>query len=530
MKYIPKIKSGQSLTDYADQLAGQFLDNSDPKKRKEEGQYFTPPELGLFMVRELFDGNSKSIIRILDPAAGIGIFLCSVCEIIRVNAIIKEIYFDLYEKDYELLPYLRKIASSCKETLKKLGITIKYKIFHKDFIQDFIAKSNLKSSLKFYDFVIANPPYYKLKKDSFSTTNKLISFTGTPNIYVLFMAIAAYLLEHGGRFVFLTPRSYCSGFHFKKFRNWFFNSISLEMIHSFISREEIFKREGVLQELLITIGSRSAAKEQYVKISTSFGLPDIAVIPRKVEINKVIINHNNDYIINVPESKNDEEILSIFQSFNNRFYSNGYLISTGPVVPFRTNDLSYKINESNLSFPLLWMENLKNGRILWPLNNNKKPDAILYTQNSKKILIENSNYVFIKRFSSKEEKRRIIASLHIKEDLPYKYLGIENHVNFIYMKGRPLAVNEARGITYFLNSMLYNRYFHLSNGNTQINASEIHNSLFPINKKIQLIGQEVSDQLSDYEKEVKILAILGLQSHIIEQYFFDSGNQNEEVG
>ena len=59
---------------------------------------------------------------------------------------------------------------------------------------------------------------------------------GQPNIYALFMAIAAHLLAKNGELIFITPRSYTAGPYFRLFREHFFSYV--EPILSIYSVQE----------------------------------------------------------------------------------------------------------------------------------------------------------------------------------------------------------------------------------------------------------------------------------------------------
>ena len=87
------------------------------------------------------------------------------------------------------------------------------------------------------------------------------------------------------------------------------------------------------------------------------------------------------------------------------------------------------------------------------------------------------------------------------------YIGIENHVNYIYKIDGKLTEDESYGIISLLNSRLYNRYLHVINGSTQVNASEISEIPLPSLKKIRLIGSLVRKAKENDEiRNEKIIA------------------------
>jgi hypothetical protein len=66
--------------------------------------------------------------------------------------------------------------------------------------------------------------------------------------------------------------------------------------------------------------------------------------------------------------------------------------------------------------PLLYALHFKQGKSIWPIES-KKPNAIWLSKIEKeKYVFKPGYYVIVKRFSSKEEKRRIWASLISEND------------------------------------------------------------------------------------------------------------------
>ncbi len=82
-----------------------------------------------------------------------------------------------------------------------------------------------------FNLTILNPPYFKLRKESPQAQKMEHVVHGQPNIYALFMAVAADLLLPGGEMVAITPRSYFNGPYFKRFRKWFFDRMVTRQIH-----------------------------------------------------------------------------------------------------------------------------------------------------------------------------------------------------------------------------------------------------------------------------------------------------------
>jgi adenine-specific DNA-methyltransferase len=519
---MSQIKSNQSLIDFTEDLTDKYIEKTSSQYRKKKGQYFTPKTISEFMIKQFNGINKKGEIRILDPGAGIGVFESAFCEYMKSQEKNIRAFFDLYENDDLLIPFLNLNMKLCQENMAENGFEISYKIFDEDFVlsnspifNDKLDEFNLRKDG--YDFVIANPPYYKLRKESPHAVVMKSIIRGQINIYALFIALSGKLLKYGGQITVLTPRSYFSGLYFEKFRKWFFKRLKPTRIHIFESRK-VFKKYNVRQEMVILTAINSSKNPKNVIISTSSNEPDLkgSLKVRKTSYEKIAIENNGKIFIRVPKSKLDEQIAEYLDKLGFKLDTLGLKASTGPVVPFRVkNYLLSEINNPDNSFPLVWMQNLREGKVKWPIQLSKKPIAIENKDGSNKLLVSSGNYVLIKRFSTKEGKRRINAYVVLDKFLNSDYIGIENHVNYIYRIKGKLTENEAYGIAALLNSTLYNRYFQITNGSTQVNASEINNIPLPSLEKIRLIGNLIKEKNENDEIEKIILGELNIDDNAL---------------
>ena len=494
---LPRRRGNETLIDFAEKLSDWYLQRQARVYRKERGQYFTPNRIGEFMVG-LFDGfGNNNHLRILDPGAGIGIFESALCERVRLCNSKISMFFDLYENSEEVLPLLELNMKVCEENMAQDGLNISYRIMRENFIlthtKDSVAEADgwgQHYSYQ-YDLVICNPPYYKLKKGSAECVAMRKIFKGHSNMYVLFMAMATNLLREGGQLVFLTPRSYCSGVYFKEFRKWFFHQITPITLHVFESRR-VLEKDSVLQEMMILKGIKGRGQTPTVEISTSIGEPDLGkeLVQRRVPIEKVVVQTGDDIILRIPISDTDEMIGEEVDRLPFTLASLGLRTSTGPVVPFRAKEHLFNSGDTEVEFaPLIWMENIKDGKVVWPLANSRKAKAVRIAESTERLRIPNGNYVMVKRFSTKEGKRRINAGVFLEHWLKMQSISIENHVNYVYKVGGKMTEDEAYGLTEILNSRLYNRYFQVSNGSTQVDASAINSIPLPSLDVIATIGR-----------------------------------------
>lgn len=461
---------------------------------KEKGQVFTPVLIAKFMANQ-FD-LSYSQYNILDPGAGTGILTAAIC-----NRIAKEfnekkiINITAYEDDNSVLPYLNQNLQEIKEQIEEIGHKLNFEIINENFIYDnylMLDSTDLfNSTSKQFNIIISNPPYYKVNKSD--RLSQLMSeiVHGQPNIYMFFLALSSKLLSDYGQMVFITPRSFCSGLYFKRFRKWLLETVNLTSIHIFKSRNETFSNK-VLQETIITKFVKKFDQDT-ISISKSNKSDIMSSISFKAKADIVINPNDRDKIICIPTNIEDMEIIKIMRGMKKTVKDLGYKISTGPVVSFRNREilLYSKGQEQDRVIPLIWMNNLKDYSVVFPLKDFKKPQYMKLCRTTGKLVLPNNNYVLIKRFSSKEQEKRIYASSFFSNDNEYSYITFENHLNYLRSSKDNLTKREVLGIMAYLNSKFVDKYFRTINGNTQVNAKEIENLPFPEIDKIEKIGEHL---------------------------------------
>jgi adenine-specific DNA-methyltransferase len=208
-------------------------------------------------------------------------------------------------------------------------------------------------------------------------------------------------------------------------------------------------------------------------------------------------------------SELDELILQIVDGWQGLLGDYDIAISTGRVVPFRAQQYLLQSPDGSPHVPLLWMHHVKPQKITWPLEENfTKPQYIERTQATLGLLVKNTNCVLLRRFSAKEETRRLVAAPFLANACSYDMIGVENHLNYLYGQHHPLSKAEAVGLSTLLNSGLIDRYFRISNGNTQVNASELRALPLPPLSVIQTIGQGWIEENETLDLDTMVLEIL----------------------
>lgn len=459
-----------------------YINTKTKTDRKKIGQFFTSKETAIFMAKLSKLENKK--IKILDPGAGSGILALALLEYIEINNNIEEIEIDLYENDNEILRLLKANMKKAKENFKKLK---KYNILEENFIT---YNENTESNI--YDIIISNPPYKKISKNDIESKIMSEVIYGQPNIYFLFMAMSMKLLKENGEMIFIVPRSWTSGAYFKKFRERFLDTMKLTNIHLFVSRDKVFDREKVLQETMILRAEKINSEIEKIEISQSYSNNDFAKITRfNIDYN-VCVEKDNERYVYLPVNNEDIEVIKFVNKFKCTLTDIGLKLKTGLTVDFRNKEYLEKIpNDKNV--PLFSSIHFKNGIIDFPCNN----DNLQYiNKNNTSLLQKNTNYLFIKRFTSKEEKRRIQPAIFFKDDYKnYDYISTENHINFIdKIDDGEIENNLIYGLYGLYNSTIYDKYYRILNGSTQVNATEINNIPIPNEKILIKIGKKLANE------------------------------------
>ena len=147
----------------------------------------------------------------------------------------------------------------------------------------------------------------------------------------------------------------------------------------------------------------------------------------------------------------DDRVLALVDSWPATLHGLGLNISTGPVVPFRATGLVAGKGRVPASHaPLLWMNHVRAMQVTWPLGRHK-PEYIRRA-GAAALLVPNRNYVLLRRFSAKEEARRLTAAPWIAAGSAVPDLGLENHLNYVHRPGGTLSEDEAWGLAALYNS------------------------------------------------------------------------------
>ena len=539
---MPLPIEGATPLEYAEVLGQTYLALVNSEDRKNVGHYQTPAPVAKFMAEcSLY---LETNMRVLDPGSGTGILSAAVCEAAHSAKAVKTLHVDAYETNLLLARLTGMALEFSKDWLGRRGVTLTFDVINDDFVLGHTP--TLEGTLRSvwqregpdaphpeYDLIISNPPYFKIGKDDPRAVAWPSVVHGQPNIYALFMAISAKLLSESGMLAYIVPRSFASGPYFRRFRETFFRRVVPTAIHLFASRRDVFQNQTVLQESLIIAARRRAKDESpgvsQVLVSHSKAAHDLANRQRlMVGIDAILDPGSKNRVLSIPACQRDLELLRVVRTWPNTLRSLGLEISTGPVVPFRATRFLLADAGNRRCAPLLWMHHVKPMRTEWPAAGTGKPQWIEVAPRSMKLLVKDSTYVLLRRFSAKEEKRRLVAAPLFRGSLNTDFVGLENHLNYIRGVSEELDEDMAHGVSALLNSIFLDRYFRISNGNTQVSATELRAMPLPAEQDIRSIGQDVQARFGLGADQTRIDVVVAKTLNMCPEYTKGLNSQRDE--
>ncbi len=484
--------------------AGRCLDSS---HRSAMGQFLTPSTVGAFMAA-MFEPQSGTV-RLLDAGAGVGslsaAFVAEMCsreqrpEKMRITA---------YEVDNGLIPSLTETLTRCETECRSHGIGLTWRVLDEDFIESGAAMlgGRLFDRQKCFEFdcAILNPPYRKIHSGSRERHSLRSVGIETSNLYTGFLAIACRLLRSGGELVAITPRSFCNGPYFKPFRREFLDSMSLDRLHVYESRSRAFRGDSVLQENIVFHASKRKRGRSKVVISSNQGPDDRALTWLELERDDLVEPADPNFFIRVVTTELERRIARRMHRLTHTLEDLGISVSTGRVVEFRARSFLRQDSEPG-TVPLIYPSHFDAGFVSWPNHGSRKPNALVRCPETDDLLVDSDAYVLAKRFSTKDERRRLVAAVFDPERLHGDHgrnrrIGFENHLNYYHRNGTGLPPDLARGLAAYLNSTLVDAYFRQFNGHTQVNATDLRSLGYPSQRRLEALGKRIGAEFPRQEQ------------------------------
>lgn len=474
------------LLDYAITSTNEYMENMPKSQRKKYGQFFTSKETAMFMAG-LFDiPANKDELHILDAGAGSGTLTLALVDRLQSEFGIKHVSLTCYETDSNIIGVLRNnIEYACKNS--KIGID--YEVRTDNYILSQMLEYNemlgADPNPQKYDLIIGNPPYKKIARDALEAQAMPDICYGAPNLYFLFASMGMFNLTSDGEMVYIIPRSWTSGAYFKSFRQKLLNEGVLEHIHLFGSRDKVFDQESVLQETMIIKIRKTQNRPETVTITTTQSNSDFSDITTFEAPYDVVVSGDDSYVFLVTNEQ-EVETLTQLNSWQDTLPSIGLKMKTGLTVDFRNRD-ALRDEKEEQAVPLFYSQHIQDGKVLFPIG--KEHEYIVTEQTG--LLQENVNYLFVKRFTAKEEHRRLQCGVYLASKHPeYSQISTQNKINFIGGL-RELSECIVYGLYVLFNSTLYDCYYRILNGSTQVNSTEVNAMPVPPLATIEAMGKEL---------------------------------------
>lgn len=439
------------------------------------GQFMTPASVARFMAG-LFQPRDGEF-RLLDAGAGLGALTCATLDRWVAGELGQgSMSVEAHELDGRLREHLQ-------ETLNRYvhqGASIR--VCGDDYLAH--AADEIERRGAVFTHAILNPPYKKINTDSDARFHSRRAGLETVNLYSAFVGLALAQLGQGGQLVAIIPRSFCNGPYYKPFRRFLLDRAALCRIHLFDSRTQAFKDDEVLQENVIVFLVKGA-EQGSVEVSHSTDARFFDTRQQSFPFAAIVKPDDPECFIHVPDGSPD--LLDASSNVCSSLKDLGLDVSTGPVVDFRAVEHLCKEPQKG-AVPLLYPQHFDHRRTLWPLEG-KKPNAIVRNAETEKSLWPCGTYVVVRRFSSKEERRRVVASVVSPDALgnPDR-IGFENHLNVYHDKKHGLSEDLAWGLFVFLNSTVLDDHLRRFSGHTQVNAGDLKNIRYPTREMLESLG------------------------------------------
>jgi len=479
------VEAAAALTARAEARRVSALQTVSVGQQASLGQFFTP-ERAAALIADLPRLPETGRFHVLDPGAGSGSLAAALAARVLRERPALELEIVAVEIDPEVGRYLQATLTDLAETARVVGVRVATEIVLGDYVELSTSLMTTPAALdRPFDLVIMNPPYRKLGLNSVYRRALLHEGVECPNLYAAFIALGATALDPGGQLVAITPRSFTNGPYFGQFRRFLLDRLSLDRLHIFESRSTVFSDTGVLQENVVFSATRQGSNDKVI-LSVSRGHARES-IERVVGYSDVVCPGDRYRFIRILVDNSDTVIAEMMAALPAILPDLNVQVSTGKVVDFRARDNLRKLPESG-SVPLIYPGNLRSGIVEWPREIRKDQGFALRSEGEqKKFLLPSGFYVVVKRFSAKEERRRVVAAVW-DPGRNASSVAFENHLNIFHANSAGLDRDLAVGLSYWLNSSIVDTFFRTFSGHTQVNAMDLRTLRFPPLDALRALG------------------------------------------
>lgn len=459
------------------------------------GQCFTPMWVARLMAA-MCETNGQSV-RVLDPGAGAGTLFAALAARMLAQTAGLRSSITAFELDPVLRPFLERSARAVRRASEACQVPCEIELRQEDFVEwgSRSELGDLFSEARRFDAAMLNPPYKKL--NSGSDLRRRLDQLGiaAPNLYAAFLGLAVGAVRPGAIVVAIVPRSFCNGTYFKRFRRYLLDSATIDRVHLFANRDSAFGQDSVLQENVVLALRKRPARVSRVSLSFSAGSETDPIWSRRADPCEIVRPEDPDLFIHLPPDAWNTRLSRAMESLPCALDDLGLSVSTGPVVSFRLRKWFAQPGDSQPVVPFLHPANFRDLVVRWPIGGSK-PQALSAVDETERALVPSGWYVVTRRFSSKEEARRVVASVINPSFAGADRYAIENHLNYFHHARGPLDRDGALGLATYLNSLCVDRYFRQFSGHTQVNATDLRRLRYPSEASLSQLGSSIDTPLS----------------------------------
>lgn len=261
-------------------------------------------------------------------------------------------------------------------------------------------------------------------------------------------------------------------------------------MHVFDARDTAFADDKVLQENVVFHAVKNTTGNPAVIVSASATPDGTEVRERTIKHEGLIRTGDRHAVIHVVPEHDGESTRDRISSLGGTITDLGLTVSTGRVVDFRARDL-LRAQPGKNTVPLIYPCHFNQGFVEWPNGTTRKPNALALGPRAQELVVTEGHYVLTKRFSAKEERRRIVAAVYDPGRIRAPQVAFENHLNYFHERGAGLPATLANGLAAYLNSSLVDNYFRQFSGHTQVNAADLRSLPYPMRSALIALGRRI---------------------------------------
>ena len=220
----------------------------------------------------------------------------------------------------------------------------------------------------------------------------------------------------------------------------------------------MFDKEDVLQETIIIKVKKTNQTPEKVTITSSQSNNDFDNITSLTVPYSLVVSGSDYYVYLVTDEK-EVSVLERLHRFDKTLPDIGLKMKTGLTVDFRNREILRDDAEEG-AIPLFYSQHIKQGEVQFPIQ--KEHEYVVTDQRGL-----------------------------IQDNKKYKKISTQNKINF--MDGLVTEMSECivYGLYVIFNSTLYDEYYRILNGSTQVNSTEINAMPVPDLDSIQEMGRKL---------------------------------------